>query len=1028
MLLEFRLRTNTLANRVLKAFNADEVCAPGTFAVGGAAHVIDHVEITSPPTFHRVPNPYKAVTTQNGGSVVSGAYDVHIHQSVTLFPVGLAELESSGESPTQGSLTPVITLILRIGFGLNEQGSAAYRIEYVDVDLGDLGSFLTAEEAANVVAAIDAVVIPIGTTPWETLPVTDLAQKLQTTLVATNVGVALGGSIDDPGGQVVIFRIELNGPDPTIATWNAFYAADFDGALSAGLDWQVWVDKEIVLSSFNSRIHSQLRQANEEGAFVPSSALPYATWDPSVPKVSVAFSGEVPHACNAVVIAIPIPVDVDVDVIMDISFQIPAPNRLQITGKVYWDANDAEVFVCAVSGLLFWPIVSLWMYVDGKNVHCPGGAPPCLDLGITGTLVTPIGVFIGILTSPGSYKPADLVIDGFQEVDKTDANMEFRQTFDNFELINGMSLTHVGGTESSLQLGGTFVPAAVALHAEHTLGVSTSKFAWAYQDPCESPKLVVSAQIDLHASDGVGIPRICTVSVLDDPANQYKQFLSVGAQSISIEIPAAKVKQAFLNAPYPCKVLIQTSMGARILTIDAFAALSDAEKQKMDMELTKTRIEKCRRWIPIFWGKHFNPRWLIDPPPYERVVEQLWTFAIRDSSAGATLVVKDLRGHELGRSVVDRSGSVWLTLGLPAGTREITAEVGAPANRHSRGTAEAEGRGMLGIYQVALAEETLRIPAARHASLGHHEGRRALFVLTDRALEVFDLRHGTAARKVHEIEAHDYAGFTPFLGGGILWGGRGAHFIAFTDERGGGAVSLEQGVTLATVTAKGHAYLLTETGIKSVSSTLMTRWVPAMGVKHMIATRDHLIAASDRQVFRLCLETPTYPRVVSCADAPRLARLLPYSDIPGMSGSFLVEAECGSAMVRAFGEDGLLEERAAFERTPAVLSGASLGMLRARLNEDGAIALLRAYAGRSLDALELGGPEWPIDPAAPVTSALESRVERRDTARAFELPEKGRAPCCPRCSAARSRARHETGSSAPNPRDASASSAARRSS
>jgi hypothetical protein len=100
------------------------------------------------------------------------------------------------------------------------------------------------------------------------------------------------------------------------------------------------------------------------------------------------------------------------------------------------------------------------------------------------------------------------------------------------------------------------------------LSIYVIPIAWANRTDCTLDP-TVKAEIDPNCN-------VVNAQVIDDALGQFSPFLQVQEFSVTISIPQASVLPAYLASPYPCKVLLFTSLGVRIIDLGTFPAISDA--------------------------------------------------------------------------------------------------------------------------------------------------------------------------------------------------------------------------------------------------------------------------------------------------------------------------------------------------------------------------------------------------------------------------------------------------------------------
>jgi len=260
-----------------------------------------------------------------------------------------------------------------------------------------------------------------------------------------------------------------------------------------------------------------------------------------------------------------------------------------------------------------------------------------------GALTATTGLFLGTAVFADTFTPK-LAVTDFEDVEDTDADLEKVQEVEvkfGSSLPVQLQLTRVSGTAAGLVLSGTIADPVEVAHPPEIDMSSKSQFVWGFGNACKNPTLRSSATVGVQnkvtAAERTPF-KLCQIKVLDDPLNQFKNHVVHEAGLIFAMVPYEQVKPAYIADPYPCKLLIKSNGGARIVVLDPLVPLSNEQKSAMEAELKAIQIVECKTWSHFFWGSKFNPLWHVDPPPDTTVTSHIWT--IFGSGKGLKLIAE----------------------------------------------------------------------------------------------------------------------------------------------------------------------------------------------------------------------------------------------------------------------------------------------------------------------------------------------------------------------------------------------------
>jgi hypothetical protein len=249
------------------------------------------------------------------------------------------------------------------------------------------------------------------------------------------------------------------------------------------------------------------------------------------------------------------------------------------------------------------------------------------------------------------------------------------------------------------------------------------------------------------------------VQILDDPLGQYEE-LEWHPIKITVRLPLKPgfhSEAPFIPFPppetmhYPCKVLVLTTDGARLITIPPPPPPPKNLDDPFEQGAFKVRkLIHCLKFDSMWDHLHvLNPEWLIDPPPEEEVA-QSWAVTISGMREGEAFLLRDERGLELvtafaderefarATAIVEHSGGGGLVIAR-AGMTVPTGEFGSPLEQPvARGTRPRESVTMKQVLLVWVGTIALDGMLDRLSFVQYH-GAPTVFVATDAGIAAYSL-------------------------------------------------------------------------------------------------------------------------------------------------------------------------------------------------------------------------------------------------------------------------------------------------
>jgi hypothetical protein len=616
MLLEFQLSSDVIGRVIRTQFHHADLCLPQTFQLGGEERMVNNIQVLESTDLSRADGTFP-VETQAGATTVSGSGAI-VTQPLQIDIVKVSALQANGAAPTAPSNSPTVEVLIDVA-AVVEEGQAVLRFSFREIDFGILAALVDEPTRAQIQAAVAAKVPPVSR-PIDLSSVAAVATGIDFTPV--NAGVTATSA-----GEALVIRVEVGGAPASAAGWGVFYTT-YDRVLTGGGGWALLVDKDLLEQSISSRIAGQL--ASESGKFSLEGGVS-AAWNPGAgPVFDVSFSGEVIDAC----ICLWGEIDLDVDVASTVTLQVPSTDVLRTHIHTTYDASDLEVFCCALTGALFWPVVGL-VYLGKGDVNFGEYL-----LGIVGG---PLGVFIAACVAAGGQSVADEMDLEGDCVKVDDETVQCTNAVGvSMPGLGVFRLASVSARNDGPVLAGpaelTAEPKAPKLNVTAVL-----PFSWYLGGGCKGGFFpALSGQVNYANAVPGSMLKICQVTVLDDPHDAYAT-LSVSAGVITI---SPSLTPAYLAAPYPCRLRIVSNGGVRIITLEPAQQITPQEQEKLQSAAIHAKVAKCYMTVVDVPWVIMKKEWLPYPPP-DFEIAQIWQMVVSELEPGDSVELLGVRDTPL---------------------------------------------------------------------------------------------------------------------------------------------------------------------------------------------------------------------------------------------------------------------------------------------------------------------------------------------------------------------------------------------
>jgi hypothetical protein len=202
--------------------------------------------------------------------------------------------------------------------------------------------------------------------------------------------------------------------------------------------------------------------------------------------------------------------------------------------------------------------------------------------------------------------------------------------------------------------------------------------------------VLLSAGVNITAESLVPI-YLLDAHVVNDPLGIFTNRLAVlGDQApLSLSFDLGYPGDAYFQNPYPCLVLVSTTGGERLVSIPPPPPLTQTEIDRLGSLLADI-IGRCSTLVANWFdGGVFDPQWLVDPGPGDRVVDHYYEFVVNGLAAGELVTLIDSAQQVL----VNRAAIGGESLRVDALVTPAANEIGLVRTR------EGSGRDVIRVFK-----------------------------------------------------------------------------------------------------------------------------------------------------------------------------------------------------------------------------------------------------------------------------------------------------------------------------------------
>jgi hypothetical protein len=716
--------------------------------------------------------------------------------------------------------------------------------------------------------------------------------------------------------------LELQNPSvgPTPApgwSWSAFDAPGPAIDLLLGtFDFGVLVDGRLLCDMMTGMVSDGIKDKVDQG-HLQIKDQPSASW--IFDHVLLSFDGAIVDACAFLFFTHNI--NFDATVVCTPSVPQAGTFRLDIAGDFH--GNWFDDGVCFISAGLF----PLNIINAAQNGLLPGGTAALISiLQAIGGVLAFISVFTGAAIALGSFDPLADIEKSMPDLHPVKPTPHDSEAYVDYPVklptlpagAGTPSLTSVGGNPIGPVLQGTFFPAVQDLNVP-ALGIVVDPLDWGTTESCSvDPAVLGGASFYPTGGPNSLTAHINDVQLQDDKHGQFGGFFTFDAYTLTVAIPQASVMQAYLDDPYPCRLMVYTDLGVRLIDLGAFAQIT--QQQLDSMKLGALVDPNCSgAGSALLSAGPWNPHWLIDPGP-QSFPWRIWTITVTDLPTDNVVSVYGSLGPQLGQAVAV-GGVAHVSVTEPPfaarARRSAPAAAGFRVERQGRAPKLAAHQRAIRVMQAELHRLCdLVLPAeCTSLTLARLRGDALALTVDEFALSVWNFSTPAWPQLLCQVPRRGLRGALLRDGRYLVWGHDGVatyaapHGRAVPDRETGprGAILALAPFGSGFVALAADKLMRLDAGLRVVAEGNIQR------ASDMVQAGKYAIVADSNGLQAFDLTRPGIePAHTSTERVARLAAARHF----GRTAAFSAQMPNGTWQVLAFADDGSLDRLATYPAEP----------------------------------------------------------------------------------------------------------------
>lgn len=638
MYVEFQLLGSSFVTFARNLIQRIPICTDQTISYAGQNLMINQVIITDNTWLDQESFAFP-IRTDNGVQHVPGLRPI-IHQEASIHLVRVADLRANATEPSPVFQEVSVDLITSMTILFDDNDDPFLRLRFERLDFKTLNNLIP-DDLKEVAEDLVRSRFDNSDRPIDTSSINTVVKGIE--FKVTNAGVA--GHLTQPVGPVLYVRLEINGyqgPLNVLAWWEGFFNNSVTNHLGNN-QWVALMDKSLLEKSIRQRIRDKLDKSDK---FDLDSNIT-VNWTPILgPQFMATFNGEVIDACVCFFNEI----DLDVDVFSIITLSLPQQDVLRTFIRTTYDADDAEVFCCALTAGLFWPVVGFIYMADENN-------PVNFGHYIAGILLAFWIPLIGTAVAAGDVAPTkyfDDIDENCTKLNDEEVRCDQRLNISFSDLGVDFLTTHLAALSEGLLLGGHI--SSLPSFQWGNFSFLLSEIGWKVSGSCMRGFVVEqSGGLMLYRHGAVAV---CSYRVIDDPLQVFNLVGNELGSALEIRV-YPNLTPAYIRDPYPCRILIATNVGIRIVSLGVAANIGTEEATDLEL-LAKVREGSCPNIIQVFHWQ-IEAEWLVDPPSDLTRWTEIWQVIVTQLTEFETVSLADDRGRVLADGVATRGGVAHLS-------------------------------------------------------------------------------------------------------------------------------------------------------------------------------------------------------------------------------------------------------------------------------------------------------------------------------------------------------------------------------
>lgn len=516
-------------------------------------------------------------------------------------------------------------------------------------------------------------------------------------------------------------------PARSLPYWDSFYAGNIIDRLNqvdGRAGWSIFLDHYALTGFIQQEVLKSV--SGEKGVTV--TRLPKAEWfDNPVARVHVDLEVEKENACYCLTEDL----DISATITADVYITVPTQDTVRIdlytnVAPDFWDAS-----CCVLTVASFWPILGFGQMAMGKITtwEYMAGYLPFL-------------AFIAAIV-----KVNDVHFDAKGKWIKDPNNEDHAFSEDHLILpadSNFGQLSLQGSKPisdaTSLQAFGLLLWGGMEVFSppQPTLeDPQLDPFCWHKASRC-STRIVATSRFRLYPTNPQhwALLHLCDARIIDDPYNMYKlevQKEEHGFYDLIVSVDFWQMKPDFWlpGKSYPCRLLIKTTGGVRILTFQPLSGLSEEQFLALARQAQLEYVNNCyyprhRLFEELEWpieklieqpGLYYVKVRAVGLPPGERVdlvgdggAELARFFVDAHGMLLVTALARQEEGGEAGLQLRRSATGLMGPAALPGRMRALSFNASQPAI-HARNVRHEQHTTMAGLLGKVCPPDALGSPA-----------------------------------------------------------------------------------------------------------------------------------------------------------------------------------------------------------------------------------------------------------------------------------------------------------------------------